>query len=108
MRLRNLINDPDRALRGQDWPVLACFLFNAVARDIDLGVEVLFQAVLQLDAFAFWVRWHCKIQQTLIDDLVVVVVSFTLVEQVYLQRQERQLQSLGNKCEGLRRILLFQ
>lgn len=87
---------------------MACFLFNPIARDIDLGVEVLFQAVLQLDAFAFWIGWDRKVQQTLIDNFVVIFVSFALVEQVNLQGQEGQLQSLGDKCESLRCILLFQ
>lgn len=87
---------------------MACFLFNTVARDIDLGIEVLFQAVLQFDAFAFWIGWDCKIQQALVDDLVVVIIPFPLVEQVDLEGQQGQLQSLCNKCEGLRCILLFQ
>ncbi len=42
------------------------------------------------------------------DDLVVVDISFPLVEEVHLQSKERELEGVGNEGKGLGRVLLLE
>lgn len=82
-------------------------LVVTIAEDVDLGVEVLFQTVLQPQPLALWVWGYGQVEEALLDNLVIVVVSLALVEEVDLQLEQRQMQRFRDEGKGFRRVLLF-
>jgi len=99
----------DGALGAQGGKLVCrLLLLEAVAEHVDLVVEICLHAVFQLDPLPLGVGWYGEVEAPLVDDLVVVDVSFSLVEEVHLQSKERELEGVGNEGEGLRRVLLFE
>jgi hypothetical protein len=101
-------NHPDGALWTQGGPVGKFLVLWAIPEHVDLIVEICFHAVLQLDSLSLRVRRYREVEAPLMNNLVVIHVSFSMVEEVHLKREERQLQCIGNEGKCFGRVLLLK
>jgi len=103
-----LVDHPDRAFRAQCGPVRRFLFFQTIPKHVDPVVEVCFHTVFQFDPLAIGVGRDREIEAPLVDNFVVVDISFSLVEKVHLQGKERELQHIGNEGKGFRCVLLLK
>jgi hypothetical protein len=103
-------DNPDRAPgRGLPFGRGRGLLCRFDAFDVDLRVEILLKAVLQLDALSFGIRGHGKAKESFEHHFVVVFfICLTLMVEIDLERQKRKFQLVGNEVESFGCVLLLE
>lgn len=56
-----------------------------ISQNINPGVEIFLETILKLNPLAIGIRGNSQIQQSLVYHLVIILVTFALVEEVDLQ-----------------------
>jgi hypothetical protein len=65
---------------SQHRPFSRLLLLGIISENFDLGVEVVLEAVLQLNTLAVGVGRNCQIEQPFVNNFVVIDIPFPLME----------------------------
>ncbi len=103
-----LVDYPHRALRAQSRLLGSLLFLKTIPEYVDLVVEICFHAVFEFDSLSLGVGWNREVEESLVDDLVIVHISHPLVEKVHLEGKERELQGIGDEGKGFGGILLLK
>lgn len=79
-----LVDHSNCTLRAKRGSVGSFLFFQAIPKHINLVVEICFHAVFQLDSLPVGVGRDREIETPLVNNFVIVHISFPLVEKIHL------------------------